>query len=564
MVTLKVKPSSTWNATHLPPEHLVSKVPGSSYFTFLLDLSKPVGFDPKPAKRNRKSGGGVLARGVQAMGQSGLAGLHERCVLRRVGGVSVSSPEEFEIAVVKRRVVCAMLRKADLEERVKHQKHQHQHQHQQPGGGARSPPPKTTGHHQHELYDKPLSAEEEQLLDNAAVMCAIGEPERLCIRRELLQSGDGVGTRGFCTVTYSDPAFDLERQLPCDFDAFQSTATLLPFDPFWASYDHVLSRFKSSTRHFEAVAIARKITIVVLSIFLDHSHPKTQASAMLVVCCVALVLQLRLRPYDDENVMNDFNTADAVLFNNDLEAVLLALQVGHLLVALLTIYTDHSLLPTALVAALYLLLLALAICFALVALSTKFAKVAYRVLQKVWRLLPSCKGLVASGAAGGGGNQELLQAGRDVEMSKKASFQAEQAAIFEHITHETSATTHRQNALKAHRTKLLEDKEALTRGRNAWEKRRRKMRNENGGVLATATDNVGRLSSDTKSTQLRKEADAAARKQREASSNDARLTREREAFLKRMRKQKEKKKQQQQEQEEEEEALGGGVATVNL
>ena len=70
-------------------------------------------------------------------------------------------------------------------------------------------------------------------------------------------------------------------------------------------------------RHFEVWAIARKVSIVTLSIFLDDAAPATQAWSMAAVVFVALLLQGRLRPYDDENEKNDFNAADAVLFNND-------------------------------------------------------------------------------------------------------------------------------------------------------------------------------------------------------------------------------------------------------
>ena len=59
----------------------------------------------------------------------------------------------------------------------------------------------------------------------------------------------------------------------------------------------------------------------------------------------------------------------------------------------------------------------------------------------------------------------LLRAGREVESAKAAAFGRSQAAILEHISTETGAAKSRQAALVEHKAKLLEDKEALTRGR---------------------------------------------------------------------------------------------------
>ena len=138
-----------------------------------------------------------------------LAGLHAGCELRRVSGQRISSSvEQFELAIVKRRLVCAMLRKADLDKR--------QQQEESKKGSSSSRRRVSTSsskHHahdgihdddsdeQHQLYAQPLSAEEERLLGDAAVVGALSEAEVDTLTRELRLSGDGVATRGFCTVS---------------------------------------------------------------------------------------------------------------------------------------------------------------------------------------------------------------------------------------------------------------------------------------------------------------------------------------------------------------------------
>jgi hypothetical protein len=84
-------------------------LPSTATFTFYLDLTKNMGFvfHPRPGK--------VLVKAVVPGGQGNIAGLTEKCVIRRVGGTTVRTPEEFEVAVIKRRIVSAQLRKHLLE-----------------------------------------------------------------------------------------------------------------------------------------------------------------------------------------------------------------------------------------------------------------------------------------------------------------------------------------------------------------------------------------------------------------------------------------------------------------
>jgi hypothetical protein len=84
-------------------------LPSTATFTFYLDLTKNMGFV------FHQRSGKVLVKAVVPGGQGNIAGLTEKCVIRRVGGTTVRTPEEFEVAVIKRRIVSAQLRKHMLE-----------------------------------------------------------------------------------------------------------------------------------------------------------------------------------------------------------------------------------------------------------------------------------------------------------------------------------------------------------------------------------------------------------------------------------------------------------------
>ena len=58
----------------------------------------------------------------------------------------------------------------------------------------------------------------------------------------------------------------------------------------------------------------RKTVAVLIKVFLATQSVIVQAMAMGGVCVIALVLQVRVRPYDDDNIKNMFNPADAVIY----------------------------------------------------------------------------------------------------------------------------------------------------------------------------------------------------------------------------------------------------------
>ena len=67
----------------------------------------------------------------------------------------------------------------------------------------------------------------------------------------------------------------------------------------------MLSGFKSSVRHFEQWANVRKTLAVVVEVMLASRTAQVQGTFMLSICVVALALQARLEPYDDDNGETD-------------------------------------------------------------------------------------------------------------------------------------------------------------------------------------------------------------------------------------------------------------------
>ena len=194
-------------------EHVDFSVPPVSLFTFLFDLTKPVGFTPT------QRWGAIKAQKVDVRGQSAVAGLVSGASICRVGGTAVRSVEKFELAITKRRLVSALLRRESIVAKKE---------------GV-----------------TPLSAEDEALINDGNLVALIGPPEMARLRKELQKESGGRDT--YCTMAFDDPRFVVTRRVPSNFEQFFMISRMKRPDPYWDNYAHLLSRFKSSSRHFEQV-----------------------------------------------------------------------------------------------------------------------------------------------------------------------------------------------------------------------------------------------------------------------------------------------------------------------
>jgi len=335
-------------------------MPRTALFVFHLNLTEPMGFGV------RERLGKVYVRDVNPAGQGATAGMSNMCAICRIGGKTVRNREEFQLAIVKRRIVSAQLRRKELIAAEE-------------GDDDAMP-------------TIPLSLEDRTLLANMDVASLISPIELSELTAEI-QDVEG-GMLAHCSVTFMDYTFTTHRHVPYDFDAFHQIATYKPEEPYWEKYGFIISRFKSSSRHFEQWANIRKVAAVLVQVSLAPYKTTVQATTMIGICTAALLLQVRLQPYDDMNIMNEMNSADAVISNNNLETSLLILQITQLCWGLLTLFID---LPETLTATVYIFIILLGAGLSLVALSTEFAKTVYAALHAIAPFVSAVQGLLGFG-----------------------------------------------------------------------------------------------------------------------------------------------------------------------
>ena len=432
-------------------------VPPTSIFTFFFDLSQPAGFELQSKWSS------IVAKDVVRGGQSNIAGMVNHSRICRVGGTRVATAQGFELAVVKRRIVSALLRREKLAV-------------------------------DNTSTATPLTEEDEELLANDEVVSLIKPPEMASITKELTQTSGGDTC---CTLSFTDPRYGVTRRLPTEVRDFHRLATMVQADPYWDCFAPLLSRFKSSSRHFEQWVNIRKMLAVIVGVFLESHSALVPASAMLVICVFALVLQIRLQPYDDSNPRNMFNPADALLGNNHLELVLITLQIAQLVVGIMSVQIKIS---EGLLAALYISIFVLGILFSLVALSNRFAKGAAVALKSLEPVISALNHVL--GVSGGGvgdyteddarvAAEKMLAAARSYEQSTVVKFQ-QSKAVFEHISQITGASANRLKALQEHREELAQKKNETRRESTTWENRRRS--SKSGATFATEVEEFRRKS----------------------------------------------------------------------
>jgi len=172
------------------------------------------------------------------------------------------------VAVVKRRIVSAMVRHEALE--------------------RGDDPEDVTA----------LGPEDAALVANPdAVKKLISDREYKTMRDEM----EALEHDTLCKLTFMDQNFDIVRNVPSDFRAFHEVAKLVPPEDYWDTFDFVLSRYKGSSRLYEIAVMIRKTVAVVISVFLSRRPVSTQAWAMMVIVLLSFAFHVRIRPYDDQN-----------------------------------------------------------------------------------------------------------------------------------------------------------------------------------------------------------------------------------------------------------------------
>ena len=466
-------------------------------FTFLLDLQEPIGFEALSGRR------GPIVSNVERGGQGQLARLEaKRCVVKRVGHDHIHTVEELDLEIVKRRITSAMFRQERLE-----------------NGDETA---------------TPLTELDEELLANKDALEGLMTPQEVTKKiNEFKRAGQDV----FTTITYVERNFNIERHLPSDYRAFKNIATLVRPEEYWESCDFMLSRYKASVRLYELVAFVRKTLAVFLGVFLAEKNVQIQARAMLGMVLVSFLLHCRLLPYDDQNPMNSFNTADAALSNNTLEMYLLVLQMCQLVFGLVTEEID---LPPWFLALIYHLIVLLAVVLSLIALSSQLSKNLHEVYQRVEpyihylarRLgLTSGRRKDTSGddAAAAGEKRKrrgaLLNLAKSIETKQKEK--ARKSVALEVLSSETVGTKARVEATRRHKEALAAGKRdvQLHKEHDAYERRVQKnSRRSSKGLMVTKTDDIGHLSAVTESMV----ANAAVRERRIEERRDASRMMERE------------------------------------
>jgi len=187
--------------TEEPGQSAEVSIPPSSHFSFFLDLSQPIGFDLGTRWNS------IVAKGVVLGGQSYVAGMVNNSKICRVGGTAVVSAQAFELAIVKRRVVSALLRREKL-----------------------AKDKKSTA--------TPLSEEDEALLANDEAVSMIKPPEMACLAKEFTSKSNG-GRDTFCTLTFDDPRYVVTRRLPADIRQFSQLATMRQPNPYWCVFSEL-------------------------------------------------------------------------------------------------------------------------------------------------------------------------------------------------------------------------------------------------------------------------------------------------------------------------------------
>ena len=271
-----------------------------------------------------------------------------------------------------------------------------------------------------------------------------------------------------------------------------------------------------------------------LSVFLSSESALVQASAMLFVCIFALFLQIRLRPYDDSNHRNIFNNADALLGNNHLEQILITLQIAQLALGIVSV---SVLIPDPVLTALYISLFVMGICFSLVALSNRFAKVAEGALKSVDPIIAEVKqhfGLsgVSDHVHANNENkrlaaEKLLAAARTYEQSTVA--RVGKGQVFEHMRHSTRASEYRKRALLDRKEERLTEKHALRRESIKWEQRKAVDGN------TTHADELGHFAEITAAMKNNTAAQKADKIARNSQTKDALAAKEKSDFIARRR-----------------------------
>ena len=208
--------------------------------------------------------------------------------------------------------------------------------------------------------------------------------------------------------------------------------------------------------------------------------------------------------------MNTFNSADAALSNNTLEAWLLVLQMVQLTWGLITTAAD---VPNELSTTVYLLVMAAAVVLSLVALSSKLSRALHKQYQLVepWiHALVDRLGLSWMGWMGGGDpvdendnsavekrkrRQSLLQLAKTIENKQKddAEEKRRNLAALVVLSEETVGAKARVEATKRHKKELARKKNALQIEHEKFVKR------QQAGQLKTQADDIGRLNVTTES-----------------------------------------------------------------
>ena len=285
----------------------------------------------------------------------------------------------------------------------------------------------------------------------------------------------------------------------------------------------------------------RKTVAVLIKVFLATQSVIVQAMAMGGVCVIALVLQVRVRPYDDDNIKNMFNPADAVISNNKLEQILLTLQICQLAVG---VSSEIVRVSDDVLAVAYLVIFALGAVFSLVALSSRFAKAADAFIKSLAPLLDcakACLGIKPPAALrsedpddlASAGVKTLLAAGQAFEAAKVKTFEEEQAVILEKLAAATGASDNRSKANAAHRAALLYEKQGMQRAKDAWNARRAEFGD---GGMHTIADIMGREADQNESQKAAVAANKEYWATKAADKRDARLKKEKQVYEARRRK----------------------------
>jgi len=500
---------------------------GQSIFSVNVDFSEPMGFE------YHKRWGKMMVKNVLFGGQAFYAGVKDKSTILRVGEDSVSSSEEFEMAIIKRRIVSALLRQKDIrkytENFAKNEELNGQEASEETKLGECDEAKKLDETKEEEepapLEDKlvvPLSEEDEALIANDEIVNLIKPEEYIALEKELELSNSSLTQ---CQIVFRDPSFEITRRVPNDIAAFQRIAFLPPEDIFWDSYSEVLSAYKSNARHFEQVTNVRKTIAVMIEVWLSASGPTVQCSSMMGVILVSFILITRMEPYDDMNDRNEVNAADGTLTTNALECYFFILQFAQLLIGVFSLYV---IVADEVLTFLYLLVIFLALGLTLVTLSNDAAKVYHTCMHAIEPYTNKLRGIGAEPEIPPPAEQNrravLLKSARTYESAKKNKFEKE-AATWGSIGAATGSSANRMKALAEHRAKLLAEKESLLNEKRAWIARQASLVDGH-----TVTDDIGHIEVESASTSNRVAAEKAHWQEKRLQKKSIKLTKEKDAW----------------------------------